>query len=71
MKKISFEELGKAPKSIIAMYIVSLLVVVAGVVLLVMNMLDLGNVTLSAALACIVASQFISLFALSKHRTQS
>lgn len=68
MKTISFKEFRKLPKRVLVLWIAALSLALIGGILLVMNILDKGNIALSTALAFIVAGQVINVFGLMKYK---
>ena len=68
MKTISFKEFRNLPKHVLVLWIAALSLALIGGALLVMNMLDKGNIALSTALAFIVTGQVINVFGLMKYR---
>ncbi len=68
MKVIDFKEFPKMPMSVRVMCFISLGLVLTGMTMLIMNIMDKGNVQLSVALAFIVASQVITVFGLKGYK---
>ena len=65
MLKINFQNL---PAGVKVLWIVALLASVAGLVLLVMNIFEIGNIRLAIPMACVVVGQLINIFVLQKYR---
>ena len=67
MCRISFAELKEAPVSIKLMYAVTLIVALVGMILLVMNIFEIGNIRLAVPMALIVTGQIINLFGICRY----
>ena len=68
MRTIRFNEFKNLPVHVLVMYIAALLIAVTGMVLLILNILEIGNLPLAAGMACIVAAQVINLFGICKYK---
>ena len=71
MSRISFAELKEAPVSIKIMYAVTLVLALVGMIFLVMNILEVGNIRLAVPMAFIVAGQVINLFGICRYSRRS
>ena len=64
MRIISFKEMKNLPGRVTVMWIVALLLAVAGMALILLDMFEVMHDTLTIALTCIVSSMLITLFGL-------
>ncbi len=67
MLKINFQNL---PAGVKVLWIVALLASVAGLVLLVMNIFEIGNIRLAIPMACVVVGQLINIVVMQKYREE-
>ena len=71
MSRISFAELKEAPVSIKVMYAAAMILALVGMILLIMNIYEFGNIRLAVPMAFIVAGQVINLFGICRYSKRS
>ena len=67
MKVISFKEFRNVPMRVRVMYIAAMIIAVTGMALILINVFTEKN-SLTAGMACVVASQIINIFGICKYK---